>query len=214
MVWLFDYDLTLYGYDEGEVLWSLDRNITRFLVERFGMTISEADAKRREYCSRFGTTLGGLRVLHGTHPNEYFDFIHQGENLQSPNFRADKLALLESLPGTRYVFTNARRDWADRGLKSMGIAHCFQGVFDIENFAWNSKPDPQVYTQMEHFVHAKGAQIIFLDDKADNLEPARVLGWKTVLVHPDAECMDVHCDLKLKQLMDLNAQAISALCSG
>lgn len=214
MVWLFDYDLTLYGFDEGEVLWSLDRNITRFLEVRMGMTLAEADATRREYCSQYGTTLGGLRVLHGVQPHDYFDFIHAGEQLKKPEFSAAKIALLNSLPGERYVFTNARRDWAERGLESMGITSCFRGIFDIETFAWNSKPAPQVYAQVEALVGANGTDIIFLDDKPENLQPARELGWKTVLVHPEAATMDIPCDLKLKQLLDLDAQAISALCRG
>ena len=78
MHWLFDFDLTLYGHDEFEVLDSLDRNITRFLMTRFRLSEPAADVLRHELWEKYRTTLIGLRALHGVRPEEYFDFIHSG----------------------------------------------------------------------------------------------------------------------------------------
>jgi putative hydrolase of the HAD superfamily len=202
--WLFDYDLTLYGFDEAEVIGSLDRNITQFLVTRFGLSLQDADAKRRGYCATYGTTLGGLRALHGIAPQEYFDFIHGGESLQLPKPNRTKREWLLGLPGRRLVFTNARRDWAQRGLESMQILDCFEDILDIESFAWDSKPNPVVYAQVESRLGCSGSELIMIEDKAENLEPARKLGWRTVLVHPECVSAKVECDLKLPHLLDLN----------
>lgn len=203
MTWLFDYDLTLYGHDEADVLWSLDRNITRFLMQRFAWSEATADEFRKGYCAQFGTTLGGLRALHGVTPTEYFDFIHAGETLLQPKFEPWRRELLLALPGTRWVFTNARRDWAERGLQSMQIQDCFAGILDIESFAWDSKPSPSVYAEVEIRMKEKGSQLILLDDKPDNLQPALALGWRTVLVHPQCEQMQVECTAKIKHLVEL-----------
>lgn len=211
VVWLFDYDLTLYGSEESHVLGSLDRNITRFLIHRFGWSESEADSRRKDYCARFGTTLGGLRALHGVLPSDYFDFIHAGEQLQLPQWDPRKRDLLLSLPGDRWVFTNARRDWAMRGLKAMGIEDCFTGVLDIESFAWESKPNPEVYRQVEARVGVKGSDIILLEDRADNLVPAHQMGWRTVLVHPQAELSQIPCDLRIAHLLHLSAAHVRLL---
>ena len=203
MTWLFDYDLTLYGYEDAEVLWSLDRNITKFLMQRFGWSEQDADACRKDYCERFGTTLGGLRALQGVTPSEYFDFIHAGESLRQPKPEHWRRELLLALPGKRWVFTNARRDWAERGLKSMQIQDCFTGILDIETFAWESKPTPSIYSAAEKIIMDTGRNIIMVEDKPDNLIPAQKLGWRTVLVHPEFEKVDLVCNAKIRHLADL-----------
>lgn len=203
MYWLFDFDLTLYGYDEEQILSALDRNISRYVMKRLELSESAADALRREYWEIYGTTLNGLRALHGVKPEEYFDFIHSGEDLVAPRFAPDKRDMLLQLPGKRWVFTNARRDWAERGLHSMGLAECFEGILDIELFDWKSKPDPSIYAAVEHQLGASGSDLVLVDDRAANLAPARQLGWRTVFVHPQAEAQSVECDLKIAHLMEL-----------
>jgi putative hydrolase of the HAD superfamily len=203
MHWLFDYDLTLYGYDEQEVLNALDRNISRFVMERFDLSEAAADALRREYWREYGTTLNGLRALYGVRPEEYFDFIHDGQDLPTPRFAPEKRAVLLGIPGTKWVFTNARRDWAERGLESMGIADCFAGVFDIETMGWHSKPDPFVYLEVERRLNTSPTHLVLLDDHATNLATARTRGWRTVLVHPEADTQSGQYDLRIEALVRL-----------
>jgi putative hydrolase of the HAD superfamily len=207
VVWLFDYDLTLYGRDEYEVLRRLDRNITRFLQTRFSLSEAEADERRQAYWKEFGTTLAGLRTRFGVSPTEYFDFIHAGEGLIFPRANPALRALLSSLPGDRWIFTNARRDWTIKGLRSMGIEDCFAGILDIESFGWVSKPHAEIYPKAEKRLHATGKDIVFLDDRQENLVPARALGWRTVLVAPTPEMPTDGCDLVLPRLLDLREKA-------
>ena len=42
MVWLFDYDLTLYGEEERHVLVSLDRRISAYVQKTSGGTFAHA----------------------------------------------------------------------------------------------------------------------------------------------------------------------------
>lgn len=202
--WLFDFDLTLYGYDEDQVLTALDRNITRFVMERFAISENEADAVRKSYWKDYGTTLSGLRALHAVSPTEYFDFIHSGDGLKEPKRSVAKRQLLLQLPGKRWIFTNARRDWAERGVRSMGIEDCFDGIFDIEQFGWMSKPNPVVYAEVERLLGVTDAQeLVLVDDRADNLATARARGWRTVHVHPRASDERIDCDLRIQHLLEL-----------
>ena len=207
MVWLFDYDLTLYGRDEYEVLRRLDRNITRFLQVRFNLSEAEADERRQDYWRRYGTTLAGLRAKFGVSPTEYFDFIHAGEGLLFPRANPPLRAMLLSLPGSRWIFTNARRDWTLKGLQSMGIEDCFEGILDIETFGWVSKPHAKIYPKVETRVRASKHDLVFLDDRHENLVPAQARGWRTVLVAPTPESPIEGCDLVLPRLLDLREKA-------
>jgi putative hydrolase of the HAD superfamily len=203
MHWLFDFDLTLYGHDEYAVLQSLDRNITRFLMVQFQLSEPAADALRHDYWKNYGTTLNGLRALQGTRPEEYFDFIHSGEQLIVPRLVPAKRAVLLGLPGKKWVFTNARRDWAERGICAMGLAECFEGLFDIEYFGWNCKPDPVVYAEVELRLGCNPVELVLLDDRPANLVTARTRGWRTVFVHPEIDPQAVECDLQIATILDL-----------
>lgn len=203
--WLFDFDLTLYGHDEYDVLLALDRNISRFVMERLDLTKDAADALRHEYWKKFGTTLAGLRHLHGVKEHDYFDFIHGSGTLLLPRAVPAKHELLLRLPGRRWIFTNARRDWAERGLCSMGIADCFEGIFDTECFGWRCKPDPEVYAAIERLLGARGPELILIDDRAVNLTTARERGWRTVFVHPDHGTESIECDLRIASILELDS---------
>jgi putative hydrolase of the HAD superfamily len=210
MIWLFDYDLTLYDREEMDVLLRLDRNITRFIQVRFGLEEAAADGYRQNCLLQYGTTLAGLRALHRIDPKDYFDFIHQRDTLRLPRPNPPLRTLLKSLPGSAWIFTNARRDWAEMGLTSIGIADCFQGILDIESFNWICKPDPSLYSNVALRVRKNQEPIVFLDDHPANLIPARDLGWRTVLVHPKPDAMTEGFDLVLPRLLDLKTMAPAA----
>lgn len=203
MIWLFDYDLTLYGYDESFVLDSLDRNITLFLETHLGLSKKEADSQRKIYCQKYGTTLGGLRAEHGITPEDYFAFIHSRESLKFPAPNPQLRQWLLHLPGRRAIFTNARADWMQLGIESMGIADCFDTIIDIESLQWNNKPDSQVYLLAEQQLgHPHPSEILFFDDKEENLIPARKRGWRTILVHPHAT--QTHAHWHVQKLLDFD----------
>lgn len=190
-IWIFDYDLTLYGHQEGEVLWQLDANITRFLEKKLKTDQKEADRIRQEWCAEFGTTLGGLRHHLGVEPEEYFDFIHRGDNLIFPKMDAEKQKLIRSLQGRKFIFTNGREDWVQKGLKSMGLHGEFERVFDIRFFDWVGKPAQHAYEWVEKNIGGNPDNFIFLEDKIQNLVHAKQRGWTTVAVG-HAELGDIH----------------------
>lgn len=182
VLWLFDYDLTLYPWSEAGVLHSLDERINRYIIDYFACSSQEANEIRQKYWSKHGTTLAGLMEHESVDPHHYFDFIHAGPGIQVPSANRDLARWLQSIQGRRFVFTNAREDWAQMGLKSMGIEDCFEGVFDLEFFNWLGKPSPEVYRSLSAELDLNQRKVLFFDDKLENLIPAREMGWLTVWI--------------------------------
>ena len=213
MVWLFDYDLTLYGTEERYVINSLDHRISKFVQKTVGGDFESAHKIRTDYLERFGTTLAGLMAMNGTDPDEFFDFIHEPEYLTYPKKAPEKLALLQSLAGPRFVFTNGRHDWSEAGMAHMGIDSAIDGVFDLKQLDWIGKPHDSAYEKMESWLARKlpamglampadPREIVLLEDSLRNQEPAHRRGWTTVLVNPDVDAPD-WVDYRIPHLMNL-----------
>ena len=213
-VWLFDYDLTLYGAEERYVLDSLDHRISRFVQKTVGGDFESAHKIRTDYLEKFGTTLAGLMAMNGTDPDEFFDFIHEPEYLTYPKKAPEKLALLKSLQGPRFVFTNGRHDWSEAGMAHMGIDSAIDGVFDLKLMDWEGKPHESAYVKMERWLAQKlpamgyempadPKDIVLLEDSLRNLEPAHTRGWTTVLVNPNVEA-PAWVDRSIGHLLDFS----------
>ncbi|MHC4127070.1 MAG: HAD-IA family hydrolase [Planctomycetota bacterium] len=48
------------------------------------------------------------------------------------------------------------------------------------------KPDPKIYERLEQQLGYNGGQIIFFDDKIENVEGARAAGWHGEIIDPAA----------------------------
>ena len=212
-VWLFDYDLTLYGAEERYVLDSLDHRISLFVQKTVGGDFESAHKIRTDYLEKFGTTLAGLMAMNGTDPDEFFDFIHEPEYLTYPKKAPEKFELLKSLEGPRFVFTNGRHDWSEAGMAHMGIDSAIDGVFDLKLMDWEGKPHESAYVKMERWLAQKlpamgwampadKREIVLLEDSLRNLEPAHDRGWTTVLVNPNVEA-PAWVDCSIGHLLDL-----------
>jgi len=225
MVWLFDYDLTLYGEEERYVINSLDHRISLFVQKTIGSDFETAHRIRTEYLERFGTTLAGLMAMNGTDPDEFFDFIHEPEYLVYPKPAPEKLTFLQNLQGPRYVFTNGRGDWSRAGMAHMGIAPAIDGVFDLKMMDWVGKPHESAYEKVERWLArvlpercsampgwecsmpSDPREIVLLEDSLRNLEPAHRRGWTTVLVNPQVQTPD-WVDLHVPHLLDLDPSVL------
>lgn len=205
---LLDLDHTLYP-STAPTLTAVDARITTFIETRLGLSPEDADLLRRTLCREHGTTLRGLELLHGVSRSEYTDFIQDlGDHLMptpDPEVRNWLIATAAHTP--TYIFTNARRDWADRCLKHIGIHdlvhghdgpdgrgargdagfRVFSGIFDIDFMEWEGKPNRAAYAKVEEHVfarHPEESTLVFADDRLENLVTARMRGWRTVWVRP------------------------------
>ena len=92
---------------------------------------------------------------------------------------------LEGLEPPAAIFTNARADYVRRGLETMGVRRGIGNVHDIASFSWRAKPEPSIYEDVLEREGAAAADVAFVDDRIENLAPARSLGMSTVLVDED-----------------------------
>ena len=211
-IWLFDYDLTLYGESEREVLNSLDRRIALYVQQIAGVDYDHAQEIRKRYWKEYGTTLAGLCAVYGATPADFFDFIHQPETLVYPSAAPQKRALLEFLKGPKFIFTSGRSDWSRKGSLQMGILDCFERIVGLEDMNWDGKPQVNAYEIMEQVLESKGiwkkgddpSRIILLEDSLHNLKPAHARGWKTIWVNPKSEEDGSVTDLRIPNLLELS----------
>lgn len=195
---LLDLDHTLYP-STAPTLQAVDTRITRFIAERLNLDLAHADRLRREFCDAHGTTLRGLELHHGIRRDEYTDYIQDLEDHLMPGpdpaLRDWLLRTATRLP--TYIFTNARRDWADRCLRHLGIhdllraeqpdKRVLSGIFDIDFMDWAGKPHRSAFEKVEQHVlsrHPGKSGLVFADDRLENLVAARARGWHTVWVRP------------------------------
>lgn len=210
-VLLLDFDHTLYP-PSLPTLKALDDRITRYIEAHLGLPRHEADAVRLRFCEEYGTTLRGLEALHGVDRDHYCDYITavEDELLPPPDPRLHDW--LARIPHPCYIFTNARADWAVRGLRAMGLAGLLPegleagirdaaaegatmeysgprllGILDIHFMDWQGKPHADAFAKADchlRAIHGGDIRIHFADDRPDNLMAAREAGWSTIWVTP------------------------------
>ena len=106
----------------------------------------------------------------------YQSFIHPDMHL---------IQCLHHLPSPKFIITNASRGHAQASLNALCITQYFQAQLDA-NCNMPLKPHRQMYVTMHnHIVQSmpnQSIQIIFFDDKIENLVEPRLLNWVTVWI--------------------------------
>lgn len=183
-VLFFDLDGTLYHPDQG--LWqAIGERIEAFLQRFLQVSPDRARALRYAYAQRYGTTLRGLQEEHGLNPWEYLRFVSQVpvERYLRPD--AQLRALLENLPQSKWILTNADAPYARRVLRALGIEDLFEGILDIEALGWIPKPHREAFQKAwKRAGVAHPRQALLVDDLVRNVQGALVAGMDAVLVHP------------------------------
>ena len=199
----FDLDDTLYPASTG--LWmAIRERMTRYIVENLGVPHEQALAMRKTYYEIYGTTLRGLQHDYKIDPDQYLQYVHDlplKDYLEPASTELHSLLL--SLPQQRWIFTNADEMHARRVLEVLGLQDCFEGIIDIHTTGFYCKPDRQAYLNaLANTGETDPTRCIMLDDRLVNLVTAQLLGFKTILVRPEAES-DHLVDLHLNDLSEL-----------
>jgi len=185
-VLLIDLDDTL--YPPGNGVWRLisDR-IDAYMTDRLGLSTAEAGRLRSSYLEAQGTTLHGLMGDFEIDPSDYLTFVHDLDypSLLSPDRELRRV--LESLPQTKYIFTNASAEHARNVLDALRLEDLFSGIIDIVAVDYANKPDRIAYVRALELIGAPDPEACLLaDDRSVNLRPAHAMGMTTVLVGPGA----------------------------
>ncbi len=185
---VLDIDNTLYPPRRG-VFAAVNQRIDLFLTERLSLSLTAATALRRDYVSRYGTTLAGLLRHHGTDPERYLDFVHDlpVEEMLPPDPALRGFLLSVSLPMA--VLTNASRRHARRVLTALGVADLIPRTVALEDVGFEGKPFPGAYRTAAESLGLPPGALLFADDVPLYVRGAEEAGFHAFLVgepHPDA----------------------------
>ncbi len=182
-LWLLDLDNTLYPAGSG-LFELVNERISRYMAERLEIAEEAIPALRDRYWKTYGLTMGGLVAHHGVDPEEYLAYVHDVPLDRFLRPDPELARALDGLPGEKVIFTNGSAGHARAVLEHLGIREVFAGICDIAYMDYVPKPRPHGYRKVLLERGADPANSWMVDDSAENLETARVLGLTTVLVGP------------------------------
>jgi len=214
--WVFDLDNTLYAADS--TLYDvIGARMTAYVARVTGLAHDAALALQEHYFHHYGATIVGMVAHHDVDPDDFLHHVHDVDvSLVPPDLELGQL--IAALPGRKYVFTNGGGGHAERVVAQLGIAHCFDGLFDISGAGLSPKPQPASYERLLARYDIAPSRAVLVEDTLRNLEPAHALGFKTVLVgavHPEPRpaYVDLHVpDVKafLRRVAPVDRRATSA----
>ena len=178
--WVFDLDNTLYP-SACDLFAEIDQRMTEFVSRTLSLPPAQAKALQKRYYAEHGTTLSGLMKVNGLHPATFLDYVHDID-LSPLDAAPDLSAVLGTLPGRRFVYTNGSRRHAENVTRRLGIDHLFDDVFDIHAANYTPKPHAQSFDRFFEHTGASPQRSAMFEDLARNLVPAFERGMTTVLV--------------------------------
>ncbi len=184
-LWL-DYDGTVYpaSHRLAEVL---DERITEWIANARSISWEEADFIRTDLYRKHGNTLRGMMREEDVDPNAYLDYVLDLPDSVFPKLDKPLARSLSRLGLPISIFTNAREDYVRRGLRILGFPELVGLVHDIASFGWTAKPEPHLYDEVlrREAVEDPGT-VVFAEDRAENLGPARARGIRCVWIDEEA----------------------------
>lgn len=183
-VWLFDLDNTLHNASHA-AFGMVDVSMTAYIERELSLSTEEADRLRHDYWARYGATLLGLMRHHGVKPMHFLEQTHLLPGLeQRVRGHPHDFAALKRLPGEKYILTNAPGSYTTRVLRSLGIAHLFDGVIPIERMRmfghWRPKPDARLFRRLAARLRTTPSGCTLVEDTLAHQKQAFRVGMHTV----------------------------------
>ncbi len=183
--WIFDLDNCLYPASTG-LFDLIDERMGAYIQRLLNCDAIEARRVQKAHFHAHGTTLAGLMAHHGVDPHDFLADVHAIElDRIAANPRLE--AGLGRLPGRKFLFTNGDAPYAKRVLDRIGIAHHFDHLHDIHAAELRPKPDAHGYRLLIEQLDIDPARTAMIEDMAQNLKPAKMLGMTTIWVDNGSE---------------------------
>ena len=183
--WIFDLDNCLYPASTG-LFELIDQRMGAFIERLLEVDPIEAKRVQKAHFHQHGTTLAGLMKEHRVDPHKFLDEVH--DIPLDRVTRDDRLARnLGRLPGRKIVYTNADEPYARRVLEALGIGEHFAELHDIHAAELRPKPDDHGYRLLLDRYAIDPVRAAMIEDMAQNLKPAKMLGMTTVWVDNGSE---------------------------
>tara|TARA_B100000700_G_scaffold133361_1_gene148925 strand:- start:345 stop:1031 length:687 start_codon:yes stop_codon:yes gene_type:complete len=178
--WVFDLDNTLYSPEEN-IFSQIDKRMTEFIISKFNVNEEEAFNIQKKYFLEYGTTLSGLMKRENIDPDEFLEFVHNiNLEILKPNIELSKI--IKNLPGDKFIFTNGSKKHAENVLEQLEMSGIFDDIFDIKDSNFIPKPNINAYLNFIDKTKIEPDVSIMFEDIGRNLEAAKKLGMKTVLI--------------------------------
>lgn len=196
----FDLDNTLYPASASMEADIVDR-MAAFAGAWLGTTKEEAMARRRDYLSRYGTTLEWLMAEHGFEDyDQYFAAVHPAGEEEVLPVDPDLPAMLAGISQDKYILTNAPLEHAERILDKFGISGFFKAVYDVRFNKLVGKPAASAYQRV---LAASGSQAhtsLFIDDVPRYVAGFVACGGQGLLI----DHFDKHSDSPLPRIRTIH----------
>jgi putative hydrolase of the HAD superfamily len=181
-VWIFDLDNTLHDA-RPHIFPAMHEQMNAWLRGNLGVDEEGANAMRRTFWEKYGTTLAGLVRHYGTDPRKFIMATHEFPELADLVVKENALRhALASLPGKKVIFSNAPRHYVDGVVRALGIARFFAAIYTIESTRFRPKPAFHGFHVLLRAHNLDPHRCVFVDDVLENLQAARRLGIATVWV--------------------------------
>jgi putative hydrolase of the HAD superfamily len=207
-VWVFDLDNTLHDA-RPHIFPSMHEQMNSYLRRRFGLDEEGANAMRRFFWERYGTTLRGLVRHYGEDPRRFIRDTHVFPELGAMVVGDNALRhALARLAGRKLVFSNAPRHYVEEVLRVLGIRRWFDAVYTIESARYRPKPSFQGFRRILRAHDLAAHRCALVDDMLENLRSAKRLGMSTVWVSPRGEAppdrrMPTFVDVRVSSVLQL-----------
>jgi putative hydrolase of the HAD superfamily len=200
--WIFDLDNTLHNATP-HIFPHINRAMNAYLQQHLQLDEAAAGQLRRDYWMRYGATLLGLMRHHGTDPGHFLRETHHFDSLhRMVVFERALAGMLRRLPGRKIVFSNGPQAYAAAVLELIGVRRCFSAVFGIEQMRFQPKPGRPAYRQLLRDHRLIAERCIMVEDSAENLRTAKLLGMRTVWVSRSLR-RPPYVDIKIPAILDL-----------
>ncbi len=161
----------------------MHEQMNAWLRGNLGVDEEGANAMRRTFWEKYGTTLAGLVRHYGTDPRKFIMATHEFPELADLVVKENALRhALASLPGKKVIFSNAPRHYVDGVVRALGIARFFAAIYTIESTRFRPKPAFHGFHVLLRAHNLDPHRCVFVDDVLENLQAARRLGIATVWV--------------------------------
>jgi len=198
---IFDSDGTLYDQTHEFIELTHD-TLDCFLAEYLCVPKKEATIKRKSLAMKYGANLIGVVKGLGLPWEKVYEVTYANAPIETRVKQNPEFALiLNSLPQRKIVLTNNTTRFTKSVLKRVGIVGCFERIIGADLFGFELKPNEAPYLcALKYFNGTRPEEILFVEDRAENLVPARKLGMQTCYLGSNAGAV---CDYRIQTIENI-----------